>query len=140
MPVNRQLKLTTNFVLGEFIPPDMDYITPTLLANLIKVAEGLEQVRARCGHKPVRVTSGYRTLEHHLQIYRDIAKRKGVPFDKSKVPMGSYHLTGRAADVDIEGMTAQQVQAECDPWYPGGMEFASTWTHFDIGPRRRFYE
>lgn len=44
-------------------------------------------------------TSGLRTMEDHLRIYREKAEKAGVPFDESKVPMQSKHLYGRAADI-----------------------------------------
>ena len=49
--------------------------------------------------KPMTVTSGYRTMQDHLRIYSEIAAKRGVEFDKSKVPMGSLHLSGCAVDI-----------------------------------------
>lgn len=44
--------------------------------------------------KPLRVTSGYRSLQHHLEIYA----AKGIT-DQSKIPMKSTHLYGLSADI-----------------------------------------
>jgi uncharacterized protein YcbK (DUF882 family) len=44
--------------------------------------------------KPMKVTSGLRTMKHHLAIYA----AKGIT-DKSKIPMKSNHLYGRAVDI-----------------------------------------
>ena len=45
-------------------------------------------------NKPMTVTSGLRTLEHHLAIYA----AKGIT-DKTKIPMKSLHLVGLACDL-----------------------------------------
>jgi uncharacterized protein YcbK (DUF882 family) len=44
-------------------------------------------------NKPMIVTSGYRSEQDHLRIYRS----KGVP--DNKIPMGSAHLKGAAVDI-----------------------------------------
>lgn len=63
----------------------------TLLAriNIIRTAWG----------KPMKVTSGYRTMQDHLRIYSQIASKRGQDFDPKKVPMGSQHLSGGAVDI-----------------------------------------
>lgn len=48
---------------------------------------------------PMIVTSGLRTMEDHIRIYKDLAKQRNVPYDQSKVPMGSRHLSGQAVDI-----------------------------------------
>ncbi len=49
--------------------------------------------------KPMKVTSGFRSKADHIRIYKEIAAKKGVKFDISKVPMGSQHLKGAAVDI-----------------------------------------
>lgn len=44
-------------------------------------------------NKPVKVTSGYRSKQRHMDIYR----AKGVP--ESKIPMSSQHLSFFAVDI-----------------------------------------
>lgn len=44
--------------------------------------------------KPLRVTSGYRSMQQHLDIYA----RKGIT-NPAKIPMKSNHLFGLAADL-----------------------------------------
>jgi uncharacterized protein YcbK (DUF882 family) len=61
--------------------------------NLIKLLEKINVIRKAYG-KPWIITSGYRSLEDHLRIY----KEKGIT-DKSKIPMKSKHLFGKACDV-----------------------------------------
>lgn len=61
--------------------------------NLLTLLGKLNQFREAYG-KPLQVSSGYRTLEHHLEIYR----LKGIT-DQAKIPMQSRHLSGEAADL-----------------------------------------
>lgn len=49
--------------------------------------------------KPMKVTSGLRSMDDHIRIYKDIAKKQGKEFDASKVPMKSKHLFGQAVDI-----------------------------------------
>lgn len=66
--------------------------------NLAILLERINRLRAAWG-KPLTVTSGLRTKEDHVRIYKDIAAKKGVKFDPTKVPMGSQHLKGAAIDL-----------------------------------------
>lgn len=68
-------------------------LPPDHAANLTKLLIKLNQLR-EAYEKPLQVTSGYRSLEHHLEIYR----RKGIT-DPAKIPMKSNHLFGLAADL-----------------------------------------
>ena len=70
---------------------------PETQANLNALLVKVNLVRAKYG-KIMNVSSGLRTLQHHLEIYREIAAKKGIPFDESKVPLQSKHLYGQAAD------------------------------------------
>ena len=60
--------------------------------NLEVLLFRLNKFRTAYG-QPMIVTSGYRTREDHLRIYR----QKGI-IDIKKIPMGSKHLSGCAAD------------------------------------------
>ena len=82
-----------------------------LLQCLVKLEEAYEEPLPA-------VTSGYRTMQHHLEIY----SRKGIT-DPSKVPMQSKHLYGKATDLaDPTGVfynycfANQDVLAECGLW------------------------
>ena len=68
------------------VPPEHD-------ANIDKLLIAVNKLRLAYG-KPLQVTSGYRSLDEHLAIY----KRKGIT-DKSKIPMKSKHLEGLAVDI-----------------------------------------
>lgn len=72
--------------------------------NLEDLLKAVNKLRAEWG-KPLIVTSGYRSEQDHLRIYSQIAAKKGVQFDASKVPMGSLHLVGLAVDfLDKDGL------------------------------------
>lgn len=74
--------------------------------NLTILLKKVNQIRQAYG-KPMTVTSGYRSLEDHLRIYR----QKGIT-DKSKIPMKSNHLSGRAVDfADANGELKKWVLA-----------------------------
>ena len=60
--------------------------------NLIKLLDMLNKLRTAYG-RPMRVSSGYRSMDTHLRIYRE----KGIT-DKAKIPMKSKHLFCLACD------------------------------------------
>lgn len=66
--------------------------------NLEELLKKINLVRDKYA-KPMLVTSGYRTEQDHLRIYRQLADKRGVDFDPKKVPMGSAHLRGSACDI-----------------------------------------
>lgn len=68
-------------------------VTHTQQLNLEELLKRINMVRAEWG-KPMRVTSGLRTMQDHLRIY----SAKGIT-DKSKIPMRSAHLEGMAVDI-----------------------------------------
>jgi hypothetical protein len=61
--------------------------------NLLKLLDAVNIIRKEY-NKAFIVTSGYRSMEEHLRIY----KNKGIT-DKSKIPMKSRHLYGLAVDI-----------------------------------------
>jgi hypothetical protein len=63
------------------------------LENLEELLVKLNHLRSAYG-KPLRVSSGYRSLQKHLAVYA----AKGIT-DQSKIPMKSNHLYGFAADL-----------------------------------------
>ncbi len=100
--------------------------------NLEILLEKLNKVRTEWA-KPMRVTSGLRTMAHHLEIYA----KKGIT-DKSKIPMKSKHLFGQAADIYDPNKELQQ-------WCKDNEQFlrdlglwledfsaTSNWVHFQI--------
>ena len=48
---------------------------------------------------PMTVSSGYRSMDDHLRIYREKAAKEGKVFDETQVPKKSKHLFGQAVDI-----------------------------------------
>src|ERR1019366_1590727 len=63
----------------------------------------LNKVREKYG-KPLKVSSGLRSMGHHIQIYKDKAAAAGISFDMKKVPFKSKHLYGQAGDLVPEDL------------------------------------
>lgn len=111
-------RLTTNFMLSEFVrPQDMDVITPELLANIKRTADMLEFIRSLLGDKQIIITSGYRTPEHNKAV-------GGAE--------NSWHIKGLAADFYVVGVRPKTVQYLLRE-YVGGLGSANTFTHIDLG-------
>lgn len=72
---------------------DFNKLPKDVQGNLMTLLERVNKVREAWG-KAMVVTSGLRTPEDQLRIY----KEKGIT-DPKKVPMGSMHLKGAAVDV-----------------------------------------
>jgi hypothetical protein len=82
--------------------------------------------------QPMTVTSGYRTMQHHLAIYA----KKGIT-DKSKIPMQSRHLYGMAVDIlDEDGKLHHWLQN--DPIGITILEKAELWCENRQGPWQHF--
>lgn len=108
-------------------------------ANLAILLEKINKIRTSWG-KPMTITSGLRTIDDHLRIYKDIAKKKNIVFDKTKVPMKSKHLYGQAADVSDPDQKLQawclkneKLLEEIGLWMED-FSATSNWVHFQILP------
>ena len=77
---------------------DLDLTISDQLMDLLSRLQWVQD-QPGCPIADWNCTSGLRTMEDHLRIYRQKAAAAGVPFDESKVPMASKHLYGRAADI-----------------------------------------
>lgn len=98
-----------SITLIELLQNKYEYINIPSFAqvNLMILLEKMNKIRDAWG-KPMIVTSGFRSMEDHLRIYKEKAKREGKKFDQSKVPMGSMHLKGAAVDIsDPKGELAK---------------------------------
>lgn len=108
--------------------------TPIQKSNLNILLEKINAIRIAYA-KPMTVSSGLRTMTHHLEIYA----KKGIT-DKSKIPMKSRHLTGQAVDIkDVNGELKKWVLKNVDLLSSIGLwceAFVSTptWIHFQIIP------
>lgn len=78
--------------------------SPEVQANLKDLLEKINKVRSAYG-KPMTVTSGFRSMDDHLRIY----KEKSIT-DQSKIPMKSKHLYGQAVDISDP---KQELQSWC---------------------------
>ncbi len=119
MSIERNILLTPNFRLAEFLHKDSPLPPLPVLENLYRVANRLQVIRDLLG-KPITITSGWRTLEHNKAV-------GGAP--------NSMHLSGMAVDIVISGMTPKQVQDYLKNWN-GGLGYGSTFTHLDIRPTK----
>ena len=89
------------------------------IANLVRVAELLEQVRALLG-KPIILNSGFRSKTVNAAV-------------GSKDT--SQHRIGCAADIRVPGMTPKQVVQACidaDIPYDQIIEEFGSWTHISV--------
>lgn len=122
-------------IVLEELNPKHASLTDKQYTNLHVLLERINKIRSAWG-KPMTVTSGFRTLEDHKRIYKDIARRNGS--DVVRVPMGSKHLQGAACDIaDPDGSLMNWCKnnipllEEVKLW----MEVDTKgWCHFQIEP------
>lgn len=104
-------------------------LTTALQTNLMRVAFVMQLLRGIWG-KPITITSGFRSKKTNKDLYKKLNKPEKI---------GSYHLLGLAVDFTVEGMSPKQVQRYLDTVnWPGGMGYGATFTHIDLGPKRRW--
>jgi len=120
---------------GKTCPPELEN-------NLLELLIKINKVRDAYG-RPMTVSSGFRSMEEHLEIYR----KKGIT-DKKKIPMKSKHLFCQAIDIydpkkELQKWIKENVSLmeEIGLWFE---DFDSTpnWTHFQIVPpssKTRFF-
>lgn len=118
------MKLSPSFTLEELTHTDHREFDNTPndaeLANLVRLAEFLEQVKVLVGGKPVVVNSAFRSAE--------VNKAVGSS-DKSQ------HRKGCAADIRVIGMTPDEVVSkiiESDIEYDQVIREFDRWTHVSI--------
>lgn len=81
-------------------------LTEEQAKNLPILHEKINKVRTAY-NKPMTVTSGIRSMEDHLRIYKEM----GIT-DQAKIPMKSNHLKAAAVDIsDPDGKLMEWVQA-----------------------------
>lgn len=119
------MRLTKNFSLDEFNRRGFD-LTPAIEKNLTELANQLQALRDHFG-KPISIESGYRSAEHNLKIGGALK---------------SFHVTGQAADIKVEGITPQQVfdaieaLIKAGKMKEGGLGLYNTWVHYDTRGKR----
>jgi uncharacterized protein YcbK (DUF882 family) len=113
---------------------DISGLDNTVQDNIKQLCEKLNKVRKAYG-KSMIITSGLRTMKHHLEIYA----KKGIT-DKSKIPLKSKHLYGQAADVfDPDGSLKTWIKnnikvVEDAGLYMEDFKYTPNWVHFQIVP------
>ena len=102
--------------------------------SLYKLLHAINIIR-QAYNKPMLPTSGYRSREDQLRIY----KNKGI-VDEKKIPWGSAHLKGMAVDISDP---KQELQKWCleNPeildkanLFMEDFAFTKNWVHFQINP------
>ena len=114
--LTRGYKVSRNFTLGELASKDKANLVILHPALII----GLQTIRDFVG-KPIRINSGYRSLEWNKNIGGAI---------------GSLHTLGMAADIVIDGMTPIEVASLASDMGFGGIKAYPTFTHIDVGRSR----
>lgn len=109
------------FRWDEFRCNDGTPVPARYLDNVQALADLLLVVRANWG-RPITILSGYRTPVYNKKI-------GGAP--------KSQHLRGKAADIVVAGISPREVQSTLVNW-SGGLGSYKTFTHIDIGPKRRW--
>ncbi|WP_346293113.1 YcbK family protein [Sphaerothrix gracilis] len=97
--------------------------TEEIVNNIIGLARQLQRARNQIG-RPFQVNSWYRPPAVNRAVGG--ASR-------------SYHLTGKAADLQVEGYSGRRLANSVMTWWPGGIGIYSTipnLLHLDTGPRR----
>lgn len=123
--------ITMQELLGKYKLEDQPESTQNNLAELLK---RVNIVRMAWG-KPMTVTSGLRSMEDHLAIY----KAKGIT-DPAKIPMHSHHLYGEAVDISdpaLELTAWLKSDAGSPVLVAAGLyceEGNKNWVHFQIVP------
>ena len=119
---NGNLKLSEHFKVREFYCRDGS--DPIFVdAELVEI---LEKIRTHF-NKPVTITSAFRTAAHNATV--------------AKAAKYSQHLYGKAADIQVTGISVEQVYAYVDKLlegrggvgiYPPGLGRANGWVHVDV--------
>ena len=119
---NGNEKLSEHFKVREFYCRDGS--DPVFIDTAL--VEVLEKIRTHFG-KPVTITSGFRTASWN-------AKQKNAA-------KFSQHLYGKAADIQVQGISVERVYAYADRLlgnaggcgiYPPGLGRANGWVHVDV--------
>ena len=108
-------QITPHFKVREFAcsdGSDVVFVAPSLV-------DILEAIRVHFG-RPVKVTSGYRTVSYNASIKNSSKK--------------SQHCNGLAADIKVEGHTPAEVYAYADKLLGehGGLGIYNTFVHVDV--------
>lgn len=116
------MKITANFKLSEFNSKDGAKMPDDVKPNVVKLACNLQRLR-NVLKAPITINSGYRSLSHNKAV-------GGAT--------NSQHLTGKAADIVIQGFDPIQVKETIEEliqqgeMLQGGLKAYSTFVHYDV--------
>lgn len=124
----KTLPISQHFTWGEVFVWRKDerlqkYLTFEILFNSVILAQRLTNLRNLLG-KPITVSSWYRD---------PISNKEAGGALRSK------HMSGLAADIQVTGLSPAKVQALLKDSWPGGLGYGQSFTHLDLGPKRRFH-
>ncbi len=121
---------------------EFEDLSEGLQPNLMELHLRINKIRTAYGN-PMIVTSGYRSMKHHLDIYA----KKGIT-DLRKIPLKSNHLYCRACDISDPKQELQKwvldnvkLLEETGLWCES-FTFTKNWCHFQSYPPlsgRRFF-
>lgn len=119
------------------------------LEKLIAVLNPIEDEWVQLGNEPWKITSGYRFLKDHVEIYNKINEtRKKLQKKPLPTPMRSNHLTGNAVDIfdpkqDLKFFVSEYLHLfEAAGVYMESFKWTPTWVHMQrIAPpsQNRFF-
>ena len=92
----RPRKLSANFTVAELVRSGGRFDDRARIS--VALVQCLQAIRDRAG-RPVTVTSGFRSWQRNVEVYRQADKK----------PTRSRHCSGQAADIKIAGMTGMQI-------------------------------
>lgn len=123
------MKLTANFDREEFECTDGSEMPIDVQLNIAELAVQLEIIRSHF-NAPIHINSAYRSLEYNRSIGSNDS---------------SQHVSGRAADITVDGFTPDEVADAIEFLIStglvkeGGLGRYNTFTHYDIrGTRARW--
>lgn len=115
-------QLTKNFKLSEFNCKDGTPVPDELMSNVKKLAENLQVLRDTV-KTVIKINSSYRTKSHN---------------DKVGGKTTSQHLTAKAADIVVHGLTPSEVKLKIEKLIKekkmkqGGIGVYKSFVHYDI--------
>ena len=117
--------ITKNFSAIEFKCKDGSHVPDDLMDNVRLLCENLQVLRDEL-NRPIRVISGYRSPKYNRRIGG--ARR-------------SQHMTAKAADIRVSGMSPKEVRTVIlrlikeGRMMSGGVGLYTTFTHYDVRGR-----
>jgi len=116
------MKLTKNFVIGEFSCKDGTAVPDEMVANVTELAKNLQVLREDIG-EPLKILSGYRSPAWNKKV-------GGKP--------NSFHMKAMAADLTTKSFTPKQLHArilkliKAGKMKEGGLGLYPGFVHYDI--------